>query len=97
MSAGSASQVVVERLPCPFCDRTFVDENARYQHAVGKHRSKKLSAITPEKIKAKSRKAAARAKKAAEQEETFAEMAIEAQQLQAAGLPVPEDIAWLLP
>ena len=97
MRAGPATQVVTEPLPCPFCHRTFVDENARYQHAVGKHRGEKLAAITPEKTKAESRKEAARAKMADEQEETFAEMAIEAQQLHAAGLPVPDDIAWLLP
>ena len=40
---------------CPYCNRKFTDDEARFSHAKAKHPGKSLRDITPERVKAKSR------------------------------------------
>jgi hypothetical protein len=40
---------MAERTPCPYCDATFGDQNAVYQHAKVKHSKRKARALRPER------------------------------------------------
>ena len=59
---------------CPYCPRSFADQSAVYQHARVKHRREKIAHLKP-------------ARKS-DDEESMADIAVEAEQKRSAGEPL---------
>ena len=67
-------------IPCAYCTKTFKDENARWSHTKMRHPGKKN--LRPPRAK--------------DDEESFADRAVQAEIDRACGIDNP-DIDWLLP
>ena len=61
-------------IPCPYCNRHFVDASAVYQHARVMHQREKTAHLNPARR--------------SDDEESLADIAIEAEQKRAAGPPL---------
>lgn len=81
-----------DRLPCPYCQRSFSDADARYNHARVKHKGWPLKAIFPENIKlreqARAQEQRLQARRERDREPSLADIAIEATWKRDAGLPL---------
>lgn len=82
------TEEVVERLPCPYCQRTFATSNDRWQHATKKHPGKSLKSIKGARQEELDRRARERG-----EEESIGSLVAEAQLNRAMGLPVDGWIA----
>lgn len=71
-----------ERLPCPYCNRRFADQNAVWMHAKVKHPGKKTKHLRPPR---------------APEDESYASLFIAAEQAIACGEPVEDWIRDMLP
>jgi hypothetical protein len=80
-------------IPCAYCDKTFVDEIARWMHTRTKHYGRKNP--HPEVMRAKSIEGQLR-RDAEDADESFADRAVQAEIDRACGIDNP-DIDWLLP
>lgn len=94
---------MVKALTCPYCQRSFIDADARYHHARVKHKGSPTKEIMPDNVKirekahARNQRADAKRLRERDDEPSLAEIAIEATWKHAAGISLDPFEESLLP
>jgi len=81
-------------IPCAYCGKTFIDDVARWTHTKAKHHGKKNP--RPDVLRDRDRARDARKNHREDDDESFADRAVQAEIDRACGVDNP-DIDWLLP